>query len=515
MSYRRPLLASVTLCLALVPLSPAAADTPTHDWLSLAIEVRGLPEDARNVPVSTFIDLSQTLREAGIEGTVDAKSLRLFQLSSGAAASEVPVQFSPLPQPRLKERPLLPGTPSAISYLGEYRPEGVPKEFRVAGWLGWMADPLVRGVCRYRLDFGVLRQGSFLQVPFPPQNLQAFDAAGRTTPVRWFPRVQIRPQYPLDSRLEILEDRQLVTRYHVGPRAGAVSLSEPAIRRPFLYPVNGPDGIGLTEFGKPHDPTGSHAHHYSLWIAHNSVNGQDFWSERKGGFIGHDSLELLEDGPVFCRLIHKTRWIAALAPDIKPAMVDKRTWTFYRGAPDDRLVDVELEFAPAGPEPVMLGQTNFGFLAVRVAQSMTVFDGGGEIVNSAGDRNEREAHQKQATWIDQSGPCGPAAPGWEGAPEPGPNTAEGGGATRWGGVAIFDHPDNPRHPTYWHCRNDGWAGAAFNLKESYRIEPDRPLRLQYRLCLHRHDAVRGNVAQRYAEYAAKPQVRLGPVSPGK
>jgi hypothetical protein len=341
-------------------------------------------------------------------------------------------------------------------------------------------------------------------VPFPPQNLQASDGSGRTTPVRWFASMQIRPQQPLDGSMDILEDRQLVTRYHIGPLIGSGSASEPTIRRPFLYPVNGPDGIGLTEFGKPHDPTGSHAHHYSIWIAHANVDTHDFWSERRGGIIAHDSLELLEDGPVFCRLVHKTRWLPTGAEvksspkqnsasgTPKPVLSDKRTLTFYRGEPDFRLMDVELELAPAGPEPVTLGQTNFGFLAVRVAQSMTVFDGGGEILNSAADRNEREAHLKQATWIDQSGPIA---------------------QDLWAGVAIFDHPGNPRHPTYWHCRNDGWAGAAFNLKEEYKIEPGQPLSLKYRLCLHRHDALRGNVAGRYAEYAAQPQVHLGPVSP--
>jgi hypothetical protein len=489
--HRLLLPATAALYLVLAGLS-AAAEAPAHEWFSQTIEVRGLPDSAQGVPVSTFVDFSQALHDAGVPGTADVKSLRLFRQASSTDDVEVPAQFSSLPQPRLKERPLLPGTPPTISYLGEYRPDGVPKELRVAGQLRWIADHPAEGVCRYRLDFGVLRRGSFLQVPFPPQNLQAFDVDGRTTPVRWFPRMQIRPQQPLDGRMDILEDRELVTLYHIGPQIGSDHPAEPMFRRPFLYPVHGPDGIGLTEFGKPHDPTGSHAHHYSLWISHASVNGQDFWSERKGGVIAHDSLELLEDGPVFCRLVHKTRWMTALAPNTKPVMLDTRTWTFYRSEPDYRLADVELEFAPAGPEPVTLGQTNFGFLAVRVAQAMTVFDGGGEIVNSAGDRNERQAHQKPASWIDQSGPVD---------------------EDRWAGVAILDHPDNPGHPTHWHCRNDGWAGAAFNLKQEYRIEPSQLLRLKYRLCLHRHDAARGNVAQRYIEYAARPQIHIGPVSP--
>ena len=479
------------LCLVLSGPSSAATDTPTHEWIAMIVEVRGLPDSARGVPVSTLVDFSQVLQDANIPGTVDEKSLRLFRLAPNAGAVEVPAQFNSWPQPRLKERPLLPGTPPTISYLGGYRPDAVPKELRVAGQLSWVADGPAEGVGRYRLEFGVLRRGSFLQVPFPPQNLEAFDGQGRATRLRWFPCLQIRPLQPLDGGLDILENRQLVTRYHVGPPKGSVGTTEPLTRRPFLYPVNGPDGIALTDFGKPHDPTGSHAHHYSIWVAHANVGAHDFWSE-KGGLIAHESLDRLEDGPVFCRMVQKLTWLVAPASAKEKALEllsERRTLTFYRDEPDFRLIDVELEFTPTGREPVALGQTNFGFLAVRVAQSMTVFDGGGEIVNSRGDRNEREAHEKQADWIDQSGPVS---------------------AERWGGIAIFDHPDNPRHPTYWHCRNDGWAGAAFSLKEGHKVEIDDPLRLKYRLCLHRHDAVRGNVAQRYAEYAAKPEVHLGP-----
>jgi len=462
----------------------------------MIIEVQGLPDSTQGMPVSMLVDFSQVLQDANVPGTVDGKSLRLFRLSPNAGEAEIPAQFSSLPQPRLKERPLLPGTPPTISYLGVYRPDGVPKELRVAGQLCWIAEGPTKGIGRYRLQFGVLRQGSFLQVPFPPQNLHGFDAEGRATPLRWFPRLQIRPLQPLDGGVDILENHQWVTRYHVGPPMSPAGTAQPAIRRPFLYPVNGPDGIGLTDFGKPHDPTGSHAHHYSIWVAHAKVDNHDFWSE-KGGLLAHESFELLEDGPVFCRLVQKVQWRLAPASakeKIQAVLSERRTLTFYRGEPDFRLIDVELEFAPTGREPVTLGQTNFGFLAVRVAQSMTVFDGGGEILNSRGDRNECEAHEKQADWIDQSGPVS---------------------EERWGGIAIFDHPDNPRHPTYWHCRNDGWAGAAFNLKEGYRIEPDSPLRLKYRLCLHRHDATRGNVARRYAEYEARPQVHIGPAAAPK
>lgn len=156
--------------------------------------------------------------------------------------------------------------------------------------------------------------------------------------------------------------------------------------------------------------------------------------------------------------------------------------------PGTRLIDVEIEFTPPSEEAVVFGKTPFGFLAARVAQSMTVFDGGGEIVNANGDRNEQGAHLKRAAWIDQSGPVA---------------------RDTWNGIAILDHPDNPNYPTTWHCRNDGWAGAAFNADHAYTLEPGGTLRLRYRIVLHRHNAIGGQIAQRYLEYAAKPACQFG------
>ena len=297
MEQRIFVLVTALLCLGPIRPSSAAMDAPTHRWFSLPIEVRGLPEGSEEVPISTFIDFSQMLDDAKILGTVDAKSLRLFSLTSTDRVREVPVQFTSAPMPRRKERPFLPGTAPGVSSLAEYRPNEVPQELCTAGRISWIVSNSRGGTCRYRLDFGVLQSGRFVQVPYPPQDLKAFEATGRATPVHWFPRMQIRPQQPLAGSVDVLENHELVTRYHVGPPIPSAGEFEPVFRRPFLYPVNGPDGVSLTEFGKPHDPTGSHAHHYSIWIAHANINGRDFWSERRGGIIAHESMKRLEDGP--------------------------------------------------------------------------------------------------------------------------------------------------------------------------------------------------------------------------
>ena len=454
----------------------------THKCFSIPVDVRGVPAEAEFVTVFSHIDFNTILEPLGEKGVVDERTIRLFRTQPDGSETEEPFQFSPDIQPRHPERHLHLGTPSSVSWAGDWAAQETPSDLHVAGNLTWIARGNQDGICRYKLVFGVPAEGINVQVPFPPNDLRHFDGNGKPTPVRWFPRMQIRPQWPLDGIVHILRDGDILTSYHTGPTEGKVS----SARRPYFYPVSGPDGVSLTELGKPHDPTGSHAHHYSLWVAHANVGGADFWSEQ-GGLIYHQQFELMEDGPIFARLIQRTHW--TLKDEIY--LRESRQLTFYATPENFRLIDVALELSPGSSESIELGKTPFGFLAARVAQSMTVFDGSGEIINSNGQRNEQGAHWQNSAWIDQSGPI---------APE------------RWGGIALFDHPENPEHPNAWHCRNDGWAGTSLNLNRAWTIEPVNPLKLHYRIHLHRHNAAEGDVARRYEEYACKPAAWFREVS---
>ena len=51
-------------------------------------------------------------------------------------------------------------------------------------------------------------------------------------------------------------------------------------------------------------------------------------------------------------------------------------------------------------------------------------------------------------------------------------------------VTWFVHPANPRHPTSWHVRDDGWMSAAFNLQVSDKLEKGKSLTLRYGFHLH-------------------------------
>jgi hypothetical protein len=460
-----------------------ASGRDRYRWFSVPLHVTGLPKRAEFVPLSCPVDFTRLLQQVGAPGAIDVRSLRLYRLTEGGDEVEEAVQFTAAPQPRPRTRRLLPDAGPGVSYLAEFRVEDPAPVPRTAGELSWVARADGQGQAKYRLRFGMPRAGMLVQVPYPPHDLRAFDADGRATPLHAFPRIQIRPQWPLGGAVHLHADRDLVTSYHLGPTSPRADPPPYTPRRPYFYPVHGPDGFPLTGLGKPHDPTGSHAHHYSLWVADADVGGHNFWGE-KGGIIYHKRFDLQEDGPVFCRLVQRTGWAAGGAD----VLLERRTVTLYRTPDAFRLLDIELEFTPAAAQPLVLGKTSFGFLAVRVAPSLSVFDGGGEIRNARGECNERGAHLRRAEWLDQSGPVAPG---------------------KWGGVALLDHSQNPNHPTVWHCRNDGWAGAAFTADGPRTLEPGRPLVLRYRALLHRGDATAGAVARRYQEYASRPSVRLG------
>lgn len=455
-----------------------------YRWYTLPLTVRDLPPDCDAVVVSSKLDLRDRLAAVGESGVIDEHTIRLRGMRSGGDRIDRPVQYTPEPND-----PHDGSDPDPVG-VAEWPAEAVPDSIAQSGTLTWLATPGGDRERRYRIEFGVPTAGTVSQVPYEPNNLRCFDADGAARRSPRFPKMELRPKQAMDGTIAVRHDGAPMTRYHRGPNADAAgpsttSAMEPP-RRPFLHPVRGPDGAELTELGKPHDPTGSHDHHYSLWVAHANVDGEDFWTE-SGGAIRHDGFRSLEDGPVFGRLIAENRWTI----DDRALLAERRTITCYAPQESFHVIDLDLELRPAGAEPVELGETPFGFLGARVRQSMSVFDGGGEIRNADGDVNEHGAFREPSRWIDTAGPVGP---------------------DRWSGIALMDHPENPRHPTAWHCRNDGWMGASTTLGEPLTIAPEEPLRLRYRACLHHGDAVEGHVERRYRSFASDPTVDVGEIA---
>jgi hypothetical protein len=230
------------------------------------------------------------------------------------------------------------------------------------------------------------------------------------------------------------------------------------LRRPFLFPIIGPAGRSLTRMGHPHDPE-THSHHNSVWMSHNDVGGVDFWSDGGGGTVRQKRVVEYKDEGTKSAIVAENEWVNK---DGKVLLDETRTVGAVLLEGKEWLLVIDSTFT-ARDKAVTLGKTPFGLLGVRMAKTIGVHDGGGRIRNSEGGVNEKEILWKRARWVDYAGAI-----------------ADG----KIEGITLFDHPQNPNHPSYFHVRNDGWMGASLTYDGPRDIVPDKPLRLRYGLYVH-------------------------------
>jgi hypothetical protein len=260
------------------------------------------------------------------------------------------------------------------------------------------------------------------------------------------PLMQVIP-LPYDQA-SFRRDGVELTRYYFGP----------SLHRPFLFPINGPSGRSLTRMGHPHDPE-THSHHNSVWISHNDVDGISFWSDNGKGKIRHKHIINFEDYDEQASMVVENEWINN---DGKVLLLETRRMAVLPLANTEWLLTIDMEFKAANGT-VTLGKTPFGMIGVRMTKTIGVNDGGGEIRNSEGAVNEKEVLWKKARWVDYSGVI----------------TND-----EIEGITLFDHPENPNYPSYFHVRNDGWMGASLTFDAPREIKPDKPLHLRYGLYVH-------------------------------
>lgn len=287
-----------------------------------------------------------------------------------------------------------------------------------------------------------------------------------------FPRIQAVPQV---DRASLQVDGRERAAYEFG-RGKA---------RPFLYPIVGPSGAALTRMGHP-NPVG-HEHHKSVWFGHQKVGGTNFWEERVQTDIQirHRRVLLYQDGPAWGGLVAELDWWAHGHTEMRQQL----TIVLEPSSGGAFALDLQSRFESVGI-PIELGTTNFGFLGVRVAKTMSEQFGGGLLTAADGSTGEPAIFGKSHRWVDYSGP---SAPG------------------RVEGICYMDHPANPHHPTPWHVRRDGWMEAAFNLAAPYGLARDHPLDLRYRLYVHNGPANRDELDRAWAAFANSPSYSITPV----
>lgn len=250
---------------------------------------------------------------------------------------------------------------------------------------------------------------------------------------------------------------------------------------PYLYPVHGPGGQALTRNWPMSEMDGEerdHPHHRSLWFAHGAVGladggkRYDIWNGRDGSAIVHRKIVTVESGKSGV-LRAANSWVD---PGGDEMLREERTMTFRAGTFDTgqawRAIDFDVRLR-AGDRDIVLGDTKEGTMAIRVAATLRHQGerAAGSMRNSEGVEGV-DVWGKRAAWVHYTGPV-------DGKPV---------------GIAIFDHPENFRHPTWWHARAYGLFAAnpfgVHNFEKAekgtgdWTIAAGRELRLRYRLLFH-------------------------------
>jgi hypothetical protein len=284
----------------------------------------------------------------------------------------------------------------------------------------------------------------------------------------------------------------------VGGRPFTSFYFDAATAKPYLFPLRSAQGAVVTRsfpmvtslVGEDHDEP----HQRAMFFAHGDINGYDFWGEAafprwsrhpiaKFGRTVFRNLDDMQGGTDAGTLRGK---FDLMTPDGQVIGSEGLAYTF-RGDERSRMIDCTFTLI-ADHGPLRIGDTKEATFAIRVVKALD--SPPGHMVNSNGSTGEKAIWGKRADWVDFYG------------------KVEGEEV----GIAVFDHPENLRHPTYWHARGYGLLAAnPFGLREftrdrhqygSYVIQAGGSLTLRYRVLIHHGDFQQAGVAEAYKQYAA-------------
>ncbi|MFK7909832.1 MAG: DUF6807 family protein [Akkermansiaceae bacterium] len=250
--------------------------------------------------------------------------------------------------------------------------------------------------------------------------------------------------------------------------------------KPILYPIIGPHGIAMTRHypmkksvaGEAED----HPHHQSLYYAH-IINGVDFWHARKDVRIQTTKILKAETDGGDALIVAKNAWMKG------KKIICTDTTTIRCGlTKGGRFVDYEITIH-ASETDTIFEETKEGTMAIRTHPALRLKGkvAKGSAINSEGVTG-KAVWGKTAKWLNYWG------------------DVEG----KTVGIAIFDHPKNPRHPTTWHARDYGLITAnPFGKKYfkagqgALKLKKGESVTFAYRFLFHEGDHKQAKISDSY------------------
>lgn len=277
------------------------------------------------------------------------------------------------------------------------------------------------------------------------------------------------------------------------------------LNRPYLHPLRSASGKIVNRSvpaGQLPGETADHPHHAGLFYGHGDVNGFNYWAIQNVptpsspasatmGRIVLKQVKSVSSGKESGSIDVVLNW---LKPDGQTLLTETRKMTFH-AHPMLRIIDFDFDFAAI--DQVVFRDTKEGTFAMRMASALDEPPAKekpgapaktGKLVNAQGGEREANVWGKRSEWVDYSGELDGERVG----------------------VVMMDHPDNPRHPTYWHSRGYGLHsinpfGVSDFLNDktqngSLTIEPGKHVRFRYRVIVHPGRG-RERLAELYQQFA--------------
>jgi hypothetical protein len=239
-----------------------------------------------------------------------------------------------------------------------------------------------------------------------------------------------------------------------------------------------------------------HPWHHGLWFSWMQLNGVDYWSVkpddiRSGGRTEVAAAKAVANEDYSAKIELTVTYHPQNEP---PVLTEKRVLQI--SPPDAQggyRIDWASEFTAGEKDVVLKGGTaggGYAGLSVRVAQNsrdwvLSDSEGRSEKASSASMANA--IHGQHARWADVS-----LVSSITGQPA---------------GIALFDHPDNLRYPSYWHCVLQdktafGYFSPAPLWKEPYTLGAGKKLILRYGILVHAGRGEKDKLEQQWTKWSA-------------
>lgn len=268
-----------------------------------------------------------------------------------------------------------------------------------------------------------------------------------------------------NSKIDILVNKNLFTSY-------ILSQDE---KYPFFFPVNGPSNASVTSMRNANYP-----HHSSLFFGCDEVNGGNYWQEGlERGQIISIRADIIESGNDKVIIENECIW---RRPNANAPIKDIRKITIT--APSKDLYQIDFDVTLEMLMDVIIEKTNHSLFSGRMDADLAVINGG-TMINSNGEKGEKETFGKKASWIDFYGKRG--------------DNQEG--------MAIMQHPSNEWYPAPWFTRDYGFFSPTpmywpQNDKET-TLKKGQTIKLKYRVLVHSGDTATAKIAEQFEKYKSE------------